>query len=147
MTQEERRKAKYPNTDTFKYYNANPKNKLTGDCVIRAIATALEQDYIETYKELFEYSLKTGYMINDPKNYTKYLSNKGWITCKSPRHKDNTKFSGVEFCKKLALPKEKYIAKIGSHHITAIINCKINDIWDASYCCIGNYWVHAGEKV
>lgn len=28
------------NTESFHYYNANPKNKNVGDCVVRAIAFA-----------------------------------------------------------------------------------------------------------
>ena len=28
------RQQKYPNTESFYYFNANPKNKLTTDCVI-----------------------------------------------------------------------------------------------------------------
>ena len=35
-----KRQDKYQDTDYFKFYNANPKNRLAGDCVIRAIATA-----------------------------------------------------------------------------------------------------------
>lgn len=31
------RQKKYPNTDTFEYYNANQKGKLTTDCMARAI--------------------------------------------------------------------------------------------------------------
>lgn len=33
----------------YKYYNPNPKNKRVGDCVIRAIAKALDIDWSEAY--------------------------------------------------------------------------------------------------
>ena len=33
------------NTPSFTYYNANPKNRKTDDCVVRALCTALKQDY------------------------------------------------------------------------------------------------------
>lgn len=42
------RQKKYPDTSTFHYYNANPKNKVDDDCVIRAICTALNQSWAQT---------------------------------------------------------------------------------------------------
>lgn len=55
-----KRQEKYPETSTFHYYNANPKNRITTDCVIRAITTALEQDYNKTVMEMAEMQCKTG---------------------------------------------------------------------------------------
>lgn len=54
-------------TSTFRYYNANPKNKHTTDCVVRAICTALNQSYEQTAKELTDLWLKTGNHISDVK--------------------------------------------------------------------------------
>ena len=36
----------------FIKYNANPKGRKTGDCVIRAICTALHMSWEETYIEM-----------------------------------------------------------------------------------------------
>lgn len=36
------RQEKYPNTDTFTYYNANPKNRITGDCMLEQSQQLLE---------------------------------------------------------------------------------------------------------
>ena len=33
------------------------------------------------------------------------------------------------------------IANIGGHHIVAILDGKVHDIWDSTYKCIGNVWV------
>ena len=87
------------NTDSFVYYNANPKNKKTSDCVIRAICTALSQSYEKTIKELTELWLETGYEMSEPKCFGKYLESKGWIKHKQPRKPDNTKYTGKEFVK------------------------------------------------
>lgn len=138
-----KRQEKYPDTFIFKYYNANPKNKIGGDCVVRAISTALDQSWEQTVRELTEVGIKIGYVLNDKHTYDKYLKEKGWIKCKQPKTSDNMKISGVDFCNKIALKNEKYIAHIGSHHIVAIIDKKINDIWDSSDGKIGNYWVKA----
>lgn len=140
------RQEKYPETSTFHYYNANPKNKITTDCVIRAIATALEQDYNKTVMEMAEMQCKTGYDDGDKKLYDKYLQSKGWRKYNQPRKWDNTKYTGEDWCRELAqnyrTPRYKRIvANIGGHHTVAIINYKVWDIWDSTDGCIGNYWV------
>lgn len=155
------RQNKYPDTPTFHFQNVNPKNKLTGDCVVRAITLALDQTYIETYRELFEYSLKTGYMLNDPKNYGKYLESKGWKKLSQPRKMNGRKYTGEEFCQVLTswLPfandlfinnaewddgiviSNNIVAHIGGNHVVAIIDGKVCDTWNCTGGCIGNYWI------
>ena len=136
---------KYKNTSTFCYYNANPKNKITGDWVIRALSRGMNIPYNDLYKELFDFSIKCGYMLNDKKCYERFLISKGWVKVKQPRKDDNTKYTGKEFCKEIQnytfnYP-ERIIAHIGGHHVVAIVDGVINDIWDSSNKCIGNYYV------
>ncbi len=126
------------NTATFTYYNANPKGKKTTDCVIRAICTALDQDYDKTAKELLEFWLKTGYDMSDVKCFGRYLESKGWKKQSQPRKPDNTKFTGKDFAR---LFKGTCVANIGGHHIVCIRDNKVLDIWDSTDGCIGNYWV------
>lgn len=135
------RQDKYPDTSTFHWYNANPKNKYTNDCVIRAISTALNLPWNKVYKDLVDIGMKYGYMPNDPKTYNKYLESMGWYKQKQPRRYDGTKYTGVEFCKDLCTPYQNVIAHIGGHHIVAIVNAKVYDTWDSTSGCIGNYWV------
>lgn len=134
-----KRQEKYPETSTFHYYNANPKGRITTDCVVRALCTALKQDYNETVMELAEMQCKTGYDDGDTKLIDKYLQGKGWIKHKQPRKADNTKYTGKEFCKR-ARKYERYVANLGGNHTVAIVNGKVNDIWDSTDGCIGNYW-------
>ena len=82
MTLTEKRQLKYPDTDTFHYYNANPKNKLTGDCWLRAVCTGLDQDYNQTLREMVEVHLKTGYELSSNEAMAKYLATKGWVKMK-----------------------------------------------------------------
>lgn len=77
------RRKKYPDTDTFHYFNANPKNRITGDCSFRAISTALMQDYNKTVMEMAELMCKTGYAMNDAKGEEKYLASKGGSSTRS----------------------------------------------------------------
>lgn len=149
------RQQKIPDTSTFHFYNANPKGKLTGDCVIRALCAAMGEPYETVYRELFEFSLKCGYMLNCKECYDKYLASKGWVKQKQPRKDNNKKYTGKEFCEQLQedpwiFTGKEYdynahiIAKIGGHHIVAIIDGKINDIWNSTGGCIGNYWTKEG---
>ena len=70
MTMDEKRQRRYPNTSTFVYHNANPKKKLTTDCVIRALSTAMEKPYQEVVMELAQLQCETGYaalFMNTPR--------------------------------------------------------------------------------
>lgn len=133
------RQQKYPDTSTFHYHNANPKNKIAADCVIRALCTAINSPYEVVYRELLEVSLKCGYMLNEKQCYDRYLKSKGWIKHSQPRKDDGTKYTGKEFCER-ARHYENYIVKIGAHHLSVVIDGKINDIWNCTNNCIGNYW-------
>ena len=146
------RQQKYPDTTTFHYFNANPKNRVTGDCVFRAICTALEQTWEQTVMEMAELSCKTGYAINDTKGIAKYIELKGWTKMKQPRKADNTKYTGEEFCrllnKDIQAVGQKIVANIGGNHTVCIKETdgiygtfKVHDIWDSTDGCIGNYWI------
>lgn len=147
-----KREQKYPDTATFKFFNANPKNRFTGDCVIRAIVTALEQDYNNTVMEMAELMCKTGYAMDSEKGIEKYLTLKGWTKHPQPRKSDNTKYTGEEFCKlinkDILFLGKRIIANIGSHHIVCIKQTedvygmfKVHDTWDSTDGCIGNFWI------
>lgn len=140
----------YPDTKYFHYYNANPKNRVTGDCTFRAVATALKMKWEDVVMDMAKFSIETGYAINDKKGIERYLASKGWTKCKQPRKWDNTKYTGKEFCYEIMNPVgdiqidgdfRRVIADIGGHHIVAIIEGKVNDIWDSTDGCVGNYWV------
>lgn len=142
------RQQKYPDTSTFHYHNQNPRNRITTDCVIRAISTATEIPYNRVVMELTELQCKTGYDDGDAKLYELYLKQEGFIKQKQPRKADNTKYTGAEFCKALqsdygyVIGKDiRIVAHIGGGHIVAIVDGKVWDIWNCTYKTIGNYWV------
>lgn len=157
MTMNEKRMRKYPDTDYFHFHNANPKGKMTTDCVIRAITTALEQPWEQTLREMSEMSIKTGYMMNENKCMDKYLQSKGWIKCKQPKKDDGTKYTGREFCRTLMHPIyseelkltnrsfeiNRIVANIGGHHTIAIMGGQIWDTWNSADGSIGIVWVKA----
>lgn len=137
------RQEKYPDTKTFRYYNANPKGRITTDCVIRALATATDIPYASVVRELAEMQIATGYDDGETKCYGVWLESNGWHRQKQPRKPDGRKFTGKEFCKWLRDNgfKGSVVANIGGHHVVAIVDCKVHDIWDSTDGCIGNYWM------
>ena len=153
MTLNKKRQLKYPNTDTFQYYNRNPKGKITTVCVIRALSTALDLPYNQVVMDIATLQCETGLDDASKEMIELYLKKNGWVKCKQPRKSNNTKYTGDEFCKMLKQPKCEYklglpycdthniVANIGGHHIVAIKDFKVHDIWNSTYGCIGNVWV------
>lgn len=129
----------------FIKYNNNPKNKKTGDCVIRAIATATNSSWEYVYSKLSELGIEQGLMINDSKNWQKYLENLGYIKQKMPRRSDRTRYTLEEFATELAEENKIYLVKLAGH-LTVIKNKKLIDTWNCSYKSVGNYWVAGGTK-
>lgn len=138
-----RRQDKYPETPTFHYHNQNPRNRITGDCLIRAISNAAEIPYNEVVMRLAKLSCETGYSYGDKKVYGKFLEDEGFVRMSQPRKSDNTKYTGSEFCKQIATKSSRYVVSIGTHHVTAVVDGKVNDIWNCTDDAVGVYW----EKV
>lgn len=148
------RQQKYPETGTFHYHNQNPKNRLTGDCIIRAISRAMGLPYERVLFELAYMSSETGYSMGDKKNIDKYMEYYGWKRFNQPKFRNGKKYTGDQFCiaQQSILygdgntgnweiyPSDRIVAKIGGHHIVAIVDGKVNDTWDSTDGCIGVYW-------
>lgn len=137
---------KVNDTPYFKFYNANPKDRSTGDCVIRAICTATGLSWEQTLRDLTECAIKHSLMTNDTKNYEKYLAELGWVKKPAPRKADNKRYIGSDWCtfckkQKSSVYPPLQIAHIGGHHIVCIKDYKIHDTWDSSEGSIGNYWI------
>ena len=119
--------------------NVNPKNRKTGDCVVRAIAWASGTPYVEVYKDLFEISLKTGYILNEKRTYEKLLEVYGFVKYQQPRKHDNSKFAIAEIDK---LISNKDVAIVScANHLTCVLDGYLVDTWDCRHKTIGNYYL------
>ena len=137
--------------DKFINVNKNPKGKKTGDCVIRALVAALNKDVREVVEGLTDIYVNKGWFINDSKCYDIYLKQNNYIKCLMPRKPDNTKFTAEEFCLYLNDREDVtgvVLAHVGGHHISTFVNMgtdnnkdyRIQDTWDCSTKCVGNWW-------
>lgn len=147
------RRQKYPNTKTFRYFNANPKGRITADCSIRAISKATGLDYNDVVIGLAKVQCETGYEPTMGKGLEIYMESIGWEKHPQPKKSSGKKYTGEEFCKFLNKCGwwncDGIVANIGGHHMVAIMptdtndpqeNWKVFDIWDSTDGCIGNYW-------
>ena len=130
------------NKVTYHYYNCNPKSRLTDDCVIRAICSSTGESWEKTLRDLTEYCVKTGYMVNTPECYGAYLKELGYVKQKQPVGKDGKKMRFKEFVQKF---NGHAVAHCGKGHITYVADNATWDIWDVSDEVVGNYWVHKAE--
>lgn len=125
----------------FKEYNANPKNKRTCDCVIRALTIATGMRYEEVYKELFDISLKTGYMLNEKRVEDKFMEAHGFIKMKQPRKSNGSKYTINEI---RLLCTERVIVIRCAHHLTCVKDSVLIDTWNCGYKTINNYYILRG---
>lgn len=118
------------------YFPTKLKKDLTGDCVVRAIAIATNQDYMYIMKELFRIGLEIGHMPNNPRTYEKYLDSIGWVKNK-PFRKSNKKKYQV---KNLPIKSgTSYIIHTTSH-LTAIVGGVLRDTWNCGAWCANSYY-------
>ena len=146
-------KRRIPNdTMYFTYRQENPKLKSTGDCVIRAIASAMWKDWDTVYDDLCALGKKYKLMPNDDSCYERYLKQNGWVKQKQPRDDYNKKLTGKQFCERLneevkrgLRDKSSVILSIGSHHLSmaewsTISGYVICDSWDCSDYKVGKWY-------
>lgn len=122
----------------FKEFNANPKGKKTGDCVIRSLCVALNKDYYEVYEELYNISKKTGFMINEKRVYDKLLEAYGFIKMKQPRKNNGTKYDVDEI--RLICNSPVIVISI-ANHLTVVKDGVLIDLWNCGYKTINNYYI------
>jgi hypothetical protein len=120
----------------FKEHNAHPKGIKTTDCVVRAISTALNQDYLECRRELNQAKRELGYSsYKDTKFLYNYLKDNPRLIFKPV--KGEPRIKGSDFTK--LHPKGTYILKMAGH-ITACIDGVILDTWDCTYRSVYTAW-------
>lgn len=112
----------------YKFLNNNPNNNKVGDCVIRAISTALCQPWEETYIEL----CLQGYLMCDlPSSnavWNSYLKGKGY-TREFIKNDCPECYTIADFVKEY--PHGIYVIGTGTHAV-AVIDGVILDNWDCS---------------
>ena len=114
----------------WKQHNENPVNARVGDCVIRAISTALNQDWVKTYAELCVQGLMFCDLPSSNAVWGSYLARKGYKRYVIPN--DCNCYTVEHFCKDH--PKGTFILGTGTHALT-VINGDHFDSWNSISEC------------
>lgn len=132
----------------FKFTNTNPKGyTTTGDCTYRALSATVGMKWEDVLMELCQIAIETSRTPAGKESIDVFLSRHGYTKMTQPRKKDNTLYTGVEFCKYLAKNgyTENVCALIGTHHLTCFgmvgKSYKILDTWDCGDDCVHTWWV------
>lgn len=124
----------------FIYRNPNPRNKLVGDCVIRAISIVSNYDWDDIFLDLMItcYNLKD--IPSSNQAWSHYLHERGYVreiipdTC--PDCYTIANFADDH-------PHGKYIVHTGTH-VVAVIDGDYYDTWDSGNEIPVYYWKKEG---
>lgn len=126
----------------FCSYNANPKNKRIGDCVIRAISTALGRSWEDVYIDLCVDGLMSYELPNSDLLWGEYLKRNGFrrgiLSCEN-----GLCVTVNDFCE--MNPQGVFIV-CPTNHVVAVIDGLFYDTWDCGNEIINYYWERAKER-
>jgi hypothetical protein len=111
----------------WQYINKNPRNKAVGDCAVRAISTATDNGWMETYLDLCLFGLLMADMPSANSVTTAYLRNKGFRRRTIPDDCPDC-YTIENFCEDH--PKGTFVIGTGSH-LTTVIDGTLWDSWDS----------------
>jgi hypothetical protein len=128
-----------------RYFNPNPvhgkkKKHDVGDCVIRSMCKALDQDWDTTYREMCELGFELKAMPNDDITWREYLTRKGFIKHSIKVTKGSKRPTVQSFCKEHN--KGTFVLQLAGHLVSTVDGYNY-DTWDPADCCLYQYW----EKV
>ena len=107
--------------------NLNPFGKHVGDCVVRALSLALDQDWDTTYLELMSQGFSMKDMPSSNAVWGQYLKNKGYKRYVIPDECPDC-YTINEFC--MDNPQGIYILGTGTHVVT-VKDGSYYDTWDS----------------
>lgn len=115
----------------YKYYNANAHNNFVNDCVIRAISTAEDKSWGETYDDLSRIAKKNGILLDDV-NFVDPLLDYRYDRVET--YPDETVGDFAERC-----TIGTYLVTM-PNHITTIIDGVVYDTFDCRNRPLWNVW-------
>ena len=121
---------------SFIAFNANPINRNTGDCTVRAISTLMNQSWRDTHADLAMTSFYLSDMPSSNRSWGEYLYLNGYRSHMIP----DTCPAGYtirQFAKDH--PYGRYLLATGTH-VVAVIDGDYYDTWDSGDEIPVYYW-------
>lgn len=111
----------------YVYFNNNPKEKNTGDCVIRAVSKALGVSWLQAYMDLYVLGMQLGDLANSDAVWTAYLKSKGFKKRIIPDTCPDCYTVG-----QFAADHDEgvYVLGTGTHAVT-VVSGDVYDAWDS----------------
>lgn len=125
----------------YKSFNANPTQKNRGDCTVRAISTALNQNWETTFLDMAIEALLLFDMPSANHVWGAYLKHKGFRRKLIPDECPDC-YTVRDFCRDN--PQGIYILALPSH-VVAVIDGDYYDTWDSGEEIPIYYWKREEE--
>ena len=125
-------------------YNTNPKGKITGDCVIRAISAVLDRSWDSVFWDIACEAFIQKDMPDQANVWGQVLRQNGYQRQIIP-NTCPTCYTVKDFC--MDHPKGRYLLAIpGSNaHVVAVIDGDYVDSWNSGDMSPTFYWEDANE--
>ena len=121
---------------------ANRKQDYANDCGVRAVAVGLNQDYMQTLKDLFQIALELVLPSASSDRVTdKYLSDKGFVKHSGKRDNRNKLIRLGDYVKFID-PNKSYVFIVRSgfgRHATGVYKGVNKDTWLCQDCLVLSY--------
>lgn len=116
----------------YAHYNPSPFGKNVGDCTVRALSKALDQDWHETYFGLCIEGALRGDMPSANATWGAYLRRNGYHRELAPEDVTVAEFADAH-------PNGSYILAL-SGHVVCIEDGTLYDSWDSGNEIVLYYW-------
>lgn len=107
----------------YRKFNANPGGRIVGDCTIRAISLALDQEWDQTFMDLVKICRRVYDMPSSNAVWGKYLKKRGFVRYYLPEG-----YTVKSFAKDH--PNGTFICPV-REHVVCIKNGDWYDTWDS----------------
>jgi len=121
----------YDDGGRHQYFQMKYKKDQVGDCVVRALAIATNEDYKSVRNELWDISLDNGDMPNGSSTYEKFLEKRGFIKEK--------KIKGYNLGSYPVSQNEVFVVRL-SKHLACLDKGLVRDLWDCRNKYPYNVW-------
>lgn len=120
----------------FRFYNSNPRNKMVGDCVIRAISKATGNSWDNVYNDICDIGRELKDMPSSNMVWGTYLKRKGMKRHIIPNSCPDC-YSIKDFC--IDNPQGIFILSLDGH-VTCVMHGNYYDTYDCGDEVAFYYW-------
>lgn len=123
-------------------FNLNPKDKIVGDCTVRAIAHSMDKSWEDVYMDLALLGFRMKDMPSSNAVWARYLDENGYR--KGPKiDQCPACYTIKDFC--IEHPTGVYIIGTGTH-VVSVINGDYYDTWDCGDEYIMIFWMKGSSN-